>query len=66
MAQWLTIIGQSTIFRDIGILFVAGILIAPIALRIAGLTSSQIVALLTATMQFVLAAIKEFRETNKQ
>jgi len=62
MEQFLT----NPIFAVFGLLVLLGVLLAPVALKLAGLTGSQIIELLSATMQFIVEIIHEFRSQNNK
>ena len=49
----------------LGALVLLGVLLAPLALKLAGLSSEQIIEVLKATMQFVIDTIRELRSQNK-
>lgn len=59
-------LGRSPLLAAVGLLVVLAILLAPIALRLAGLSGGQIAELLKSTMSFVVLLIREFRTSNKQ
>lgn len=52
------------IFAALGLLVLLGVLLAPLALRLAGLTGKQILELFKATMVFIVEIIHEFRAQN--
>lgn len=49
-----------------GLCVLLAVVLAPVALRIAGLTGAQIIELLRATMEFVVTVVREFRDGNSQ
>lgn len=55
---------NSPYLAALGLLVLLALILAPIALRLAGLTGDQVVRLLQATMQFILEVIKDFRNSN--
>ena len=60
MQQLLT----NPIFAALGLLVLLGVLLAPVALRLAGLSGTQIIELLRATMEFIVEVVREFRIQN--
>lgn len=48
----------------LGLLLLIGVLLAPLALRVAGLSGAQVVELLRSTMGFILEVVREFRSQN--
>ena len=62
MEQFIT----NPIFAVLGLLVLLGLLLAPLALKLAGLTGAQIIEVLQATMQFIVEIIREFRRQNSE
>jgi hypothetical protein len=56
---------NNPLFLAFCIVFGVFVLIAPLVLRAAGLSPEQIVSLLTQTLQFFLALLKEIRSSNQ-
>jgi len=55
---------QSPALALFGASVLVALLLAPLMLRIAGLSGAQIIELLRATMTFIITAIRELRSTN--
>jgi len=62
--DWLKSLPESLILGVLGIAAMI-VLLVPITLKLAGLSSQQIVDVLTLTMQFCVNLIREFRAQNK-
>jgi len=56
----------SPVFAAIGIAVVVAIVVTPLVLRLAGLTSDQIVTVIQATWQALALIIQELRDENKK
>lgn len=65
MTSVIQAIGASPVLAVIGLVVVLAVVLAPVALGIAGLTGAQIVELLKSTMVFVVEVIREIRSSNK-
>lgn len=66
MEHLIDTLANSPLLALVGLLVVIAILIAPIMLRLAGLTGGQVLELFRATMSFILSAIHEFRASNEK
>jgi len=65
MSDILNALANSPLLAVVGLVVVLAVILAPAALSIAGLSGSQIIELLKATMAFIVEVIKEFRSNNK-
>lgn len=64
MPNILQAIAASPLLAIVGLVVLLAIILAPIALSIAGLTGAQIIELLKSTMAFIIQVIHEFRASN--
>ena len=55
---------QNPLILAVLIVLITGLLLVPLALRLAGLTGAQIAALLAQTMQYAISLVHEFRSQN--
>lgn len=62
----MTTLLTNPIFAALGLLVLLGVLLAPLALKLAGLSGAQIIEVLKATMQFIVDIIREFRADNRK
>jgi len=56
---------ENPLLAALGALVLLAVILAPAALRVAGLTGGQIIELLKATMQFIVEVVRSFRSENK-
>lgn len=66
VVEILNTVSSSPLLAIVGLVAILAIVLAPIALRVAGLTGSQIIELLRSTMSFIVQVIHEFRASNKE
>lgn len=64
MVEILHELGNSPLLAALGLVTLLALVVAPIVLRMAGLTGAQIVQLLSATMNFLIELVRQFRQEN--